>query len=208
MVPARSVGLEEWGLAVSAKMAVLGLVIEQPGYGYSLIQRLEDRCGAWGWEGSGVYGALNLLERDGHVRADREKGRVSGRAVPRVIYDATPKGVGYFDEWLSKWSPGGRVREELELKLVFFGPESAPSLIEQCRIEERECLGQLHELRRQPASRSGRGSREWREAAAVLTRNGELKYLQARVEWLQDARKTMEELLSRSGFPLLDAQRM
>ena len=54
---------------MSAKHAVLGLVIEQPGYGYQLARRLEVRCGAWGWEPSGVYSALDSLSREGNVRS-------------------------------------------------------------------------------------------------------------------------------------------
>jgi hypothetical protein len=41
----------------------------------------------------------------------------------------------------------------------------------------------------------------WREAAVVLQRDAEIKLLQVRIEWLQDARKVMREMLGRSGGP-------
>ena len=102
---------------MSAKHAVLGLVIERPGYGYQLGQRLEERCGSWRWESSGVYSALDQLERDGHVLSDREKGsRGARRGAPRVIYEATPRGRDYFAEWVLAASPPRPARQELDLR--------------------------------------------------------------------------------------------
>ncbi len=39
----------------------------------------------------------------------------------------------------------------------------------------------------------------WQEAGLVLQRDGEIKLLQARIEWLQDARKMMRSILDRSA---------
>src|ERR1035441_9888450 len=107
---------------MSARHAVLGLVIERPGYGYQLGQRLAERCGAWDWESSGVYGALNSLQRDGYVRSSTEKGTgATGRAAPRAIYEATGAGVDYFRAWIIAFSPPSPVRQELDLKILFSG---------------------------------------------------------------------------------------
>ena len=53
---------------MSAKHAVLGLVIERPGYGYQLAQRLDERFSSSGFAPSGVYSALDQLSRDELVR--------------------------------------------------------------------------------------------------------------------------------------------
>ncbi len=108
---------------MSAKHAVLGLVIERPGYGYQLKQRLEERCGAWGWEPSGVYNALNQLTTDRHVRAVGRKGSgETGRGAPRLIYESTPKGMRFFNDWISRSSAPSPFRQELDLKILFSGP--------------------------------------------------------------------------------------
>lgn len=74
------------GRTMSVKIAVLGLVIERPGYGYDLAQRLEERCPAWRWNTTGVYTTLKDLESKGHVRSRSRPGqaalkRCSGRSM-------------------------------------------------------------------------------------------------------------------------------
>jgi len=185
---------------MSAKHAVLGLVIERPGYGYQLARRLEERCGAWGWEPSGVYSALDSLSREEHVRSDREKGsRMTGRAAPRAIYEATSRGVDFFREWMMESSAPSPVRQELDLKILFSGPEFLPRLIDQTWAQEQMCVDDLKALTgtMQPSLVSHPPT--WREAAVVLQRDAEIKLLQVRIEWLQNARKVMKEILDRSS---------
>jgi DNA-binding PadR family transcriptional regulator len=185
---------------MSAKHAVLGLVIERPGYGYQLAQRLEARCGAWGWEPSGVYTALNQLERDEHVRSLREKGSgATGRGAPRVIYESTLSGVDFFEAWISKSSAPSPFRQELDLKILFSGPEFLPRLIDQTWAQEQTCIDDLRVLTSTMQSAPAERMSSWREAAVVLQRDAEIKLLQARIEWLQNARRTMRAILDRSA---------
>lgn len=184
---------------MSAKHAVLGLVIERPGYGYDLARRLEDRCGAWGWERSGVYSALDQLTRDGHVRSEKAKSRASSaRSAPRAIYESTADGVDYFREWITKSTSPSPVRQELDLKILFSGPEFLPRLIEQTWAQEQMCIDQLHALSATPPAIARSGAPTWREVAPVLQREAEIKLLQVRVEWLQNARGVMKRLLQQS----------
>jgi DNA-binding PadR family transcriptional regulator len=182
---------------MSAKHAVLGLVIEQPGYGYQLARRLEERCAAWGWEPSGVYSALDSLVREGNVRSVRGKGSgATGRAAPRAIYEATEKGQDFFKEWMFETAPPSPVRQELDLKILFSGPEFLPRLIDQTWAQEQRCMDDLRSLT--ALSQPGGRPMSWREAAVVLQRDAEIKLLQVRIEWLQSARKVMRELLNQS----------
>jgi hypothetical protein len=59
---------------MSAKIAVLGLVIEEPGPAHRLTAKLRQRLSSAGFVDSNVYSALARLERDGLVRAVREDG--------------------------------------------------------------------------------------------------------------------------------------
>ncbi len=54
---------------MSAKIAVLGLVIEEPGPAHRLTAKLRQRLASAGFVDSNVYSALTRLERDGLVRA-------------------------------------------------------------------------------------------------------------------------------------------
>jgi DNA-binding PadR family transcriptional regulator len=185
---------------MSAKHAVLGLVIERPGYGYDLARRLEERCGSWGWERSGVYSALDQLARDGHVRTEKAKGaNASGRSAPRAIYESTPAGVDYFREWMLRSSSPSPVRQELDLKILFSGPELLPRLIEQTWAQEQMCMDHLRALTAATAPPPSRRGASWREMAPILQRDAEVKLLQVRVEWLQNARRVMKAVLEQPG---------
>ncbi len=67
---------------MSAKIAVLGLVIEEPGPAHRLTAKLRQRLSSAGFVDSNVYSALTRLERDGLVRAAREDGAGLAQAGP------------------------------------------------------------------------------------------------------------------------------
>src|ERR1019366_1044930 len=112
---------------MSAKHAVLGLVIERPGYGYQLAQRLDERFGSSGFAPSGVYSALDQLARDDLIRSAGEKGPgPARRAAPRTIYEATDEGVDHFEAWMLGFSPTPPLRDELHMKIAFCRPGNLP----------------------------------------------------------------------------------
>lgn len=182
------------------KQAVLGLVIEQPDYGYKLAQRLEDRCPSGGWQKTGVYGALDQLIKESLVRSLGEKGPSdSGRAPTRRIYEATPEGVGDHERWIFGPSPLSPLRQELDLKMLVASPEYLPRLIDQTWAQEQQCMQELKGLTIAAATpRAGR-RRTWPEVRIVLQRNAETKSLQLRIECLQEARKAMNLILDESN---------
>lgn len=178
---------------MSAKNAVLGLVIERPGYGYDLARRLQERFGSSGFAPTGVYSALDQLSADELVRsAGSRSDAINERAAPRTIYEATPKGVDHFEEWMLGCSSLAPVRDELYMKIALSKPHNLARLIELARSQEEDCLSRLQHLK-QPASSRG-DLRAWSEVAVLLVRDAEIKQLQARVEWLQKARVIMEKL--------------
>ena len=147
-----------------------------------------------------VYSALDQLTRDGHVRSEKAKSRASSaRSAPRAIYESTPEGVDYFREWITKSTSPSPVRQELDLKILFSGPEFLPRLIEQTWAQEQMCIDQLRTLSSVVPATAANGARTWREVAPVLQREAEIKLLQVRVEWLQNARGVMKTLLQQAA---------
>jgi DNA-binding PadR family transcriptional regulator len=180
---------------MSAKNAVLGLVIERPGYGYDLARRLKERFGSSGFAPTGVYSALDQLSAEALVRSAgcRSDGDHE-RAAPRTIYEATPKGIDRFERWMLDSSSLAPVRDELYMKLALSKPHNLSRLIELARAQEEDCLARLRELRQRP-DRVGAVPSAWPDVAALLVRDAEIKQLQARVEWLQKARTIMAKLI-------------
>jgi hypothetical protein len=77
---------------MSAKIAVLGLVIEEPGPAHRLTAKLRQRLSSAGFVDSNVYSALTRLERDGLVRAVEEhqdEGPPPSPAPARRIFTAS-----------------------------------------------------------------------------------------------------------------------
>jgi DNA-binding PadR family transcriptional regulator len=175
---------------MSAKNAVLGLLIERPGYGYDLARRLQERFGSSGFAPTGVYSALDQLSSEALVRSS---GRRAGTDRARVVYEATPEGVEHFERWMLHSSSLAPVRDELYMKLALSKPHNLSRLIELAQAQEEDCLARLQALRRL-APETVAAPRAWSEVAGLLVRDAEIKQLQARVEWLQKARTIMVKL--------------
>jgi DNA-binding PadR family transcriptional regulator len=181
---------------LSAKYAVLGLVIERPGYGYQLAQRLEERFGSSGFAPSGVYSALDQLSRDEFVRAAGELGPGRARrAAPRTIYEATDEGVDHFEAWMLGSSPAPPLRDELHMKIALCRPRNLPRLIDMVYGQELACMGRLRDLKQLCEGDLVGNRHEWSRLMRILSRDAEIASWKARIEWLQSARELLERLL-------------
>jgi DNA-binding PadR family transcriptional regulator len=188
---------------MSAGKAVLGLVIQRPGYGYQLEQRVKERFGSAQFVASSIYKALGRLEKDSLIRvaggneqielADAERQR-------RIKYEATPEGTAYFREWLRASSSVPLVREELQLRIAFCEPHELPRLIEIIHGEEQVCLGMLGDFQRsvREAERV-QGGREWSRLMDMAVDHAEAGFWDARIRWLQDVRVFLEGLREEAG---------
>jgi DNA-binding PadR family transcriptional regulator len=186
---------------MSAKYAVLGLVIERPGYGYQLAQRLEERFGSSEFAPSGVYSALDQLSRDSFIRSAGEMGGGSSRrAAPRTIYEATEEGVDHFAAWMLEASPTPPLRDELHMKIALCRPSDLPRLIEIVRGQELACMGRLSDLK-QRADEDPPSAHEWSSLMRTLSRDAEVAVWNARIEWLQSARELLEQLGAEAAGP-------
>ena len=135
------------------KYGVLGLLIEQRGYGYDLVQRLARRLGVtWQLNSSAVYTALDQLEDEKLIEAVPAKAeRMRPAARPsrrseRVVYQATERGVAEFRAWLAR--PSERVdpiRSELQLKVALAGADNVSPPLASIAHEEWLIARHLHE---------------------------------------------------------------
>ena len=191
---------------MSAKHAILGLVIERPGYGYQLVQRLEERFGSSAFAPSGVYSALDQLSRDEFVRAAGEMGAGRARrAAPRTIYEATEEGVEHFEAWMLGSSPTPPLRDELHMKIALCRPRNLPRLIELVYGQELACMGRLRDLKELSEAEVRGDPQEWSRMMRVLSRDAEVALWKARIEWLQSARELLEGLHEDAQRSQLDA---
>ncbi len=205
---------------MSAKIAVLGLVIEEPGPPHRLTAKLRQRLASAEFVDSNVYSALARLERDGLVRAvepaeaDRTTDRlaavpggVTGSRPPRSavrrspgaraetrVFEATLAGVQHFEEWLLGSSAAPPLRDELHMKVALCQPHNLPRLIELVYGQELVCLGRVQELRRSFQRMQPPTPDRWSGMVLVHVRDAELSFWDARLTWLQGVRASLERM--------------
>jgi DNA-binding PadR family transcriptional regulator len=130
---------------MSAKHALLGLLLDREAYPYQLADRLQRRLGP-GWEvNSGqLYQTVKALERDGLIeRVDRP----AGERRERHVFAITPEGVREFERWFEQAPDPVRLpRRPLLVKITFAGPERLTETIVKVDAYERECARRLREL--------------------------------------------------------------
>ena len=182
---------------MSAKYAVLGLVIERPGYGYQLALRLHERFGSSAFAPSGVYSALDQLTREQLVRPHGRNGAVPvRRASPRVTYEATGAGVDHFERWMLGSSPAPPLRDELHMKIALCRPRDVPRLIDTVYGQELACSARMRELERARDHARADHLDDARMMRA-LARDAEIALWRARIGWLESARELLLGLRAR-----------
>lgn len=130
---------------MSAKHALLGLLIHRPAYRYQLGERLEERLGpAWELNSGQLYQTIRRLWEDGLIECidgtpeDKDE---------RHVFAITAKGVEEFDRWYEKATGGGRLlRRPLLAKIALGGPERLKDVLQQIDAYERDCAARLKEL--------------------------------------------------------------
>jgi DNA-binding PadR family transcriptional regulator len=186
---------------MSVKHAVLGLVIERPGYGYELIQRLEQRIEGWRPSETAVYPALRSLRAEGMIRAREataDGGVVSAhRGV--IWYEATEVGRDEFLAWVRAPTDLAPQRDPFWLKVAFASPEDLPHLVELARELESACLERMAELSEQGVNVEGlrREDVEWQEIGQAWLRRTEAAQLAVRIEAVQQIRAAMKRAIQR-----------
>ncbi len=194
---------------MSAKIAVLGLVIEEPAPAYRLTAKLRQRLASAGFVDSNVYSALTRLERDGLIRGvmvhvdkgEAAKGKTkksadSGSATQ--YFEATAAGVRVFEEWLLESSVAPPLRDELHMKIALCQPRNLSRMIELVHGQEIVCLAHVEGLQRAYQQTHPPDPHRWQGLVMTLAKDAELSFWKSRVTWLQGVRASLERV--REGF--------
>jgi len=200
---------------LSAGEAVLGLVIERSGNSYQLEQRLEGRFGSAQFSHATAYHALQRLAKQGLIRpieassSPAEPGAGAGTGTDAAessatAYEATPAGITHFRRWLRASTATPPVREELQAKISFCGPEDLPRMVEIVREAELACAAQLEDLNeRMRRQRLLDRDDPWRRLTGMIVTAGDVAWWDARIKWLQ----TLRQYLQREGQRYAEEQR-
>jgi DNA-binding PadR family transcriptional regulator len=185
---------------LSASLAVLGLVIEEPDTPSRVGQRLTERFRSAQFAPSTAYMTLPRLEEQGLVRALAPVAAPDGS----MRYEATDKGVERFRRWL-RTSSGAlpAIREALHARIDLSQPEDIDRVIEIIENEQKACSreyaaahGRLIELRQ--SNRDQRDSApEWSRLVREVVMTDEAMVWGSRASRLGRLRDCMDDLRQR-----------
>ncbi len=169
-------------------IAILGLLMEKPSYGYELEQRIQSR-GYRNWtniEQSSIYNSLRRLERNGLVNS--EKKEAEGRL--RRIYYPTGQGVRTLqNEVYRLLSDPPRPISGFDLGIANIYALSRDKAIEALQCYRQSQLEGIEFLRERGAS-----MRKFGVVVAAWLFERPRTELEARVAWLDKTIKELETL--------------
>jgi len=175
-------------LKPSARLAVLGLLLERPSWGYELVARFERSFGGsyeWNVSSTAIYQALRHLEQNGLIELLPGDGEEEGEGEPvdfsqrskRQRYRVSGDGARTMREWLAAPMPSSPSQEELLIRLRFRGADDE-TLRAMLKRHAEACLAELERIADVPArTRMERLVKEDRRLA-----------VQARLSWIDFAR--------------------
>ncbi len=177
--------------------ALLGLLVERPGYGYGLIQRFEREYGealALG-SGSHIYEGLNVLEQAGLIEEHVSKARrqPTPRRQPTRHYRATSEGARIYADWLIARARSERLRSRLfarQLAALASEPELGLEVVGRY---EQACL---EEARANQVDIGGHPSGGADSLAVALPAEQARLSSEAELPWVSYARARFTELLN------------
>jgi DNA-binding PadR family transcriptional regulator len=132
---------------MSAKYALLGLLLHRPAYPYELAGGLKRCLGpAWALNSGQVYQTMERLEAADLVEP---VDAVVGGHPDRHVFAITEDGETEFERWFTARTRGVQLsRRPLLVKITFAGAERLQDAIEKVNAYEHECVARLEAISR------------------------------------------------------------
>ena len=184
----------EWlrGGSASMRGVLLGLVLERPGHGGDLANRMCMRLGeTWRVDTNDAYRLLEQLERE-ELMVSREEARKNNGKRKMLVYHPTPKTSYALTQWMETLLPREPVRFGLHAKLSVARPEDASRLLLALRDYEQKCLA-LAQL----VTPNGNPQHSWGALYMDCTREAVYTQLRAEIDWAAATRDRISEYARR-----------
>jgi DNA-binding PadR family transcriptional regulator len=181
------------GASTPLRGALLGLLLERPGHGGDLANRLAARLGeSWRVDTNDVYRLLEQLERMG-LAASRDEPKRSNIRRTHLVYHPTEETAAALSTWMETLTPREPVRLGLQAKLSVARPEDAPLLIGALRAYEHECQVLAHAICPREIQ-----AQSWQALRIECTRDAAYVQLNTEIEWAARTRVRINQFLGTS----------
>lgn len=176
------------GPSTPLRGALLGLLLERPGHGGDLANRLSTRLGeTWRVDTTDVYRLLEQLEKIGLV-ASRDEPLRGNHSRMHLVYHPTTATAEALTLWMETLLPREPVRLALQAKLSVARQQDAPRLLTALEAYERECQVLAHLVPPPEAP-----ARSWAVLRLDCTRDAVHAQLQTEVDWAARTRRRIYE---------------
>jgi DNA-binding PadR family transcriptional regulator len=180
------------GPSTPLRGALLGLLLERPGHGGDLANRLAARLGqTWRVDTNDVYRLLEQLEKTGLAESRPEPKR-NNRRRTHLVYHPTTETSEALTLWMETLLPREPVRLGLQAKLSVAREQDAQRMLHALKAYERECLVLAHLV-----APSDGDARSWTALCLDCTREAVYAQLQAEVDWAARTRRRINEFRER-----------
>lgn len=181
------------GPSTPLRGALLALLLERPGHGGDLANRLAGRLGeTWRLDTNDVYRLLEQLERRG-LAVSRAEPMRNDHHRTHLVFHPTAETAEALTLWMRTPLPRGPVRLGLQAKLSVARRQDAQCLLEALEAYERECL-----LLSRLVGPSDGQAVSWAALCRDCTREVVRAQLQIEVDWAVRTRQRINAFLSRS----------
>jgi DNA-binding PadR family transcriptional regulator len=178
------------GPSTPLRGALLGLLLERPGHGGDLANRLAVRLGeTWRVDTNDVYRLLEQLENTG-LAASRDEPKRNNHRRMHLVYHPTEATPDALTLWMETLLPREPVRLGLQAKLSVARPQDAQRVIAALKAYERECLVLAHVV----CPTEGR-AHSWTGLCMDCTRDAVYAQLQTEIDWATRTRRRINEFL-------------
>lgn len=166
---------------MSLKYAILGLLDQEPHYGYEIKQKFEHMMGdLWPVSYGQLYPTLRKLAEDDLVTMKTVQGK---KAVEKNVYSITEQGSEYFKNWLTDTRKKNQIsiKDEFTLSLFFLDqidPLDAGDIL-------RTKLAELRDKHRHYTEEYQRYTGNTPQYKKALTRKM-LLHLEAEQQWIEE----------------------
>ena len=171
---------------MSLKYALLGLLAENPKYGYEIKQEFEGALGnVWSVSYGQLYPTLRRLSEVQWVTKQTAPGK---KAAEKNIYSITPKGKQKLDEWLLRpLRSSYKVKDEFTLKFLFFDKLPREKVLDYLRAQQKKTVMQKENFQRTLVSIKD----ELNFFLQAIIRKG-IIHLEAEIQWLEEVVNALE----------------
>ncbi|HSZ12707.1 MAG TPA: PadR family transcriptional regulator [Solirubrobacteraceae bacterium] len=185
---------------MSAKHALLGLLLNRSAYPYELADRLQARLGpAWAINSGQLYQTISRLAQEGLIE------QVDGRSEPRDdrhVFAITDSGRAEFERWFEDETKETRLsRRPLLVKITLAGPDRLRDALKQIDVYELDCARRLTELSQtQEAIPVGGPQVRADHVLLRLSLSADIFQLEGELRWARHAHEMISWLLQREAI--------